>query len=95
VNPFPTGTLVVVNNRLGRIVKEARLGGAAGYNVTCEREDSTEGYLPHFAEVHSVQAAELGVNVCRHKRGTHWCGLLHITNPEWLATPNAPLKAAA
>jgi hypothetical protein len=80
-HPLPPQTLVVSAGRLGRIVKEAQIGGAHGYSVSTA-SDGYEGSVPHFVEAYAVRVAELGVNVCRHPRGQHWCGLLHVTQAD-------------
>lgn len=79
------GALVVINGRLGRIVKATRRGPVDGYSVSTAVE-SREGTAPHFAQAHLVQPAVLGVNVCRRPRGECWCGLVHIDRPEQLAS---------
>jgi hypothetical protein len=80
---LPPQTFVVVAGRLGRIVKEARVGGAVGYSVTTAVE-AHEGTAPHFVEAYAVQVAEVGVNVCRASRGDCFCGLVHVACPERL-----------
>jgi hypothetical protein len=77
------GTAVVVSGRLGRIVKEAHIGSADGYSVTTAVE-AREGTAPHFVEAYAVRVAELGVNVCRTRRGDCFCGLVHVARPEQL-----------
>jgi hypothetical protein len=80
-HPIPRDTLVVVADRLGRIVKEAQIGAAHGYSISTAIEGH-EGSAPHFAERYAVQVAELGMNVCRQPRGQHFCGLLHVTQAD-------------
>lgn len=75
-----SGTFVIVGRRLGRIVKEARLGPADGYSVSTAIE-AHEGSAPHFVEAYAVQVAQLGVNVCRTPRGQCFCGLVHTSIP--------------
>jgi hypothetical protein len=70
------GTHVIVGRRLGRIVKEAKIGAAHGYSVSTAIEGH-EGSAPHFVEQYAVQVAEVGVNVCRASRGECFCGLVH------------------
>lgn len=79
VTQLPPGTLVVCSGSLGRIIKATRHGQVDGYSVSTAYEGGHEGYAPHFRAANSVQIAEVGVNVCRHPRGQHWCGLLHVS----------------
>lgn len=81
--PITAGSWVVVSGRLGRVVRATRLGNADGYDVATATE-TYEGHLPHFAPDWCVRSAVVGVNVCAHPRGEHWCGLLHVPHPEWL-----------
>jgi hypothetical protein len=74
---IPDGTYVVASGRLGQTVRARSMNGAPGYDVQAIAE-SGEGTAPHFAPDWCVAVAELGVNVCRHPRGSHWCGLLHV-----------------
>jgi hypothetical protein len=77
------GTAVVVGSRLGRIVKDARIGSADGYSITTAIE-AHDGSAPHFVAEYAVRVAELGVNVCRARRGECFCGLVHVARPEQL-----------
>lgn len=94
---IPDNTLVVVGRNLGRVVCSTRLGSVPGYNVEVVPETHLEGTAPHFAEAWYVKVAEIGVNVCRTRRGQCFCGLVHISNPEWLegGTPEAAASSAA
>jgi hypothetical protein len=82
---LPPGTLVIAGRQLGRIVKDARIGPADGYNVATT-PDAHAGSAPHFYALDAVRVAVLGVNVCRTPLGGCWCGLVHIGRPEQLNT---------
>ena len=90
---LPPGTLVIVNGRLGRVVKPARLGAAAGYSVTTAVEGH-EGTAPHFVEAYAVRVARVGGNVCPTPRGGCWCGLVHVAARDLEAVRRAePVEA--
>ncbi len=78
-------TLVIVGGTLCRVARSQRFGTAHGYAITRPPEDPGEGYNTNFAPDWCVQPAVIGVNVCPRRLGEHWCGLVHIRHPEWLA----------
>jgi hypothetical protein len=82
---LPPGTLVIAGRQLGRIVKDARIGPADGYDVDTAPE-AHAGSAPHFYALDAVRVAKLGVNVCPTRLGECRCGLVHISRPEQLTT---------
>jgi hypothetical protein len=56
-----------------RVVRAKRLHGADGYDV------QGDGAYTNFAPDWTCHAAIVGDTVCDQPKGTHWCGLVHVS----------------
>jgi hypothetical protein len=75
------GDLVVVNWRLGRLIRPERRYRTDGW-VTEEYDmaaDPSRGTMPHWISEHNIEQAQLGTTVCPFPWLTHFCGLVHVT----------------
>lgn len=83
---WASGTIVVVNGRLGRIDRKAKSGRVHGYAVTNLDPSPDEGWLPHFTAPEQIKPAVLGQTICPTPKGSHYCGLVHVADPTQFAT---------
>jgi hypothetical protein len=78
---MPTPEYVIHAGKLVQVVRSARRYRTDGFDVINPTGDpgSRPGGTTNFVAGYLVHPAEVGTTVCRHARGTHWCGLVHVT----------------
>lgn len=89
---YRVGDKVVMAWRVGVIVKKSRLGRVDGYDVQSLVLEPGDGTLPHFYEAYYLKPAIVGETICRMPKGQHWCGLIHVPDPE--RYPISPIREA-
>lgn len=93
---FKRGDVVKVGSTLATVIHDRKCGGASGWAVLEWRNPMGYGTDPYdytaFAAEGMAQLAELDVSVCRSRRWSCSCPLLHIDHPEWLETKKTPTE---